>query len=906
MQTFIEKVLSEIQEKKQITSDAIFVLPSKRAVSYLKKTLVKQSQTTYFAPTVISIEAFIENISGLKIIDNLYLVLSSYEVYLKTDAFKEKDSFEEFSNWILPVLNDFNEIDRYLIPKKEFFNYLLSIQTLEKWGVKYEQTPFVKNYLSFWESLETFYDHLNDALNNQLMGYQGMVYRKAAEDIEHYILVNGTKKHYFLGFNALNKAEQTIFQELLETGNTSVYWDMDSVLLEDKDHSASLFLRTYRNNWNYYKKNPITFIDSPLEKREITIVTAQNNIGQVKYAAQCISNLSKEMINNSAIVLADENLLLPLLYSLPKNISAVNVTMGLPLKELQEMQFFTALFELFLKPPPYYYKKIEVILLHPLAKLLYENSESIVNFIKTQNISYITYRDLESIVSKNSKEMLTLLFNSFSESGEEILNKFQIVVQKIRESNKLSFIENLVLKKLKDIFDHLKILHFQYPFIKSPDTLKAIFEQIVASEVIDFEGNPDQGLQIMGILETRVLDFENVIVLSVNEGTLPSGTSHSSFITHDLKIQFGLPLTPEKEAIYAYHFYHLFFRAKNCTFVYNGQAGGLNSGEKSRFLLQLDIEKRAEYNVVHHLQTATIKSRKKPLREVKKTTEILERLKEIGEKGFSPSALQSYLRNPMGFYFERILGIRETEILEETVAYNTLGTIVHQTLENLYKPFLNSELRIDALNDCIQKIEKEVTLQFKANFKMGDFSKGKNRIIFEVAKQYVLNLIKHDSDCLKKGNSIKIVALEEKVNTSVKLPESNLKVTLKGTVDRIDLFNNNLRIIDYKTGKVTQNELNIIDWEVLSTDGTFGKAFQVLAYAYMYHKNHPSASIQAGVISFKNLQSGFMAFQKKEASKGAGNSIITNEVLQKFEAELLKLILELLNPAIPFIEKEIK
>ncbi|MEZ4778031.1 MAG: PD-(D/E)XK nuclease family protein [Flavobacteriaceae bacterium] len=905
MQAFIEKVLSEITQTKPINSDTIFILPSKRAVAFLKKTLVKQSHVSYFAPKVISIETFIEDISGLKISDNLSILLSSFEVYSKADAFIEKDTFQEFSTWIQPILNDFNEIDRYLIPKKDFFNYLLSIQTLEKWGVKNEQTPFIKSYLLFWKSLESYYDLLTDTLSKQQIGYQGMVYRKAAEDIEHYVLANGYKPHYFIGFNALNKAEQTIFQELLETGNTSVFWDMDREILDDNDHAASHFLRNYLEHWNYYKKNEVAIINSPLEKREITIVNAQNDIGQVKYVAQLISNYSQDIIANTAIVLADEKLLIPLVYSLPSSIKAVNITMGIPLNDVKEVPLFHILFDFFLNPSPYYYKKVEALFLHPWTKVLFGNPETILAYIKEQNITYISYKDLQPIVTGKNERLLALLFKNHTKNVSEILNNFQLIIQKLQTSNQLSFFENLILSKLKAIFLRLEILYQKYPFIEDPLSLKSIYEQIIASETLDIEGNPDEGLQIMGILETRVLDFENIILLSANEGTLPSGKTHSSFITHDLKIQFGLPLTPEKDAVYAYHFYHLLFRAKKGTFIYNSHANGLNSGEKSRFLMQLEIEKRKKDILIQEVQVSHIVSESKLQKEVKKTSQILDKLKDMAKQGFSPSALLSFIRNPMDFYFERILGINEADTLEETVAYNTLGTIVHQALENLYKPFLNSELSIEILRDCKKRIPSEVIQQFKTHYKLGDFSKGKNLIIFEVAKKYVENLINYDSHCLKEGHSIKIIALEEKLKTTVVFPEIEFPITIKGTVDRVDLFNNQLRIIDYKTGRVEQKELDVIDWELLGEDYKFSKAFQVLTYAYMYHKNTSLEGIQAGIISFKNLQAGYMSFRKKEAARSQGISMINSEVLLNFETILKNLIVELLNPEVPFTEKEI-
>ena len=906
MQTFIENVLFEITQKKPIASDDIFILPSKRAVAFLKRILVNQSKKAYFSPKVLSIEEFIEDVSGLKIYDPLTLQLSCYNAYLKTDAFIEKDSFERFCEWIVPILNDFNEIDRYLIPKKEFFLYQLSVQTLEKWGVKNEPTPFIKTYLSFWKGLETFYDHVNLTLSQEQVGYQGMVYRKAAEDIEHYILANGTKNHYFLGFNALNKAEQTIFQELLETGNCSVFWDMDSRLLQDNQHAASLFLRNYLENWNFYKNNPATIINNPLREKEITIVEAQNDIAQVKYIAQTISSYSQEMISKTAIVLADEKLLLPLLYSLPNNLMAVNITMGLPFKDVEEIHFFNIIFDLFISPPPFYYKKITQLFLHPWAKIVFENPEKIVSSIQKQNISNISIVDLKTCGGSQNLESLNLLFNNYTERVDDVIVNFQLVLQKIQQSSKLSIFENLIISKLKVIFNKLQSLCIQYPFIKSTQALKTIFEQMIASETLDIEGNPEQGLQIMGILETRVLDFENLFLLSANEGKLPSGKTQSSFITQDLKLQFGLPLPPEKDAVFAYHFYHLLYRSNNCTFIYNTQASGLNSGEKSRFLLQLEIEKSKEYKIINQVQTSIIKKENKPNKEIKKTPEILAKLKEIAEQGFSPSALLSYIRNPMDFYFERILGIKEIETLEETVAYNTLGTIVHQALENLYKPFINSELNIKSLDECKKRISSEITQQFKNHFKLGDYSKGKNRIIFEVAKQYIENLINYDSQCLKEGHTIKIVAVEERLKTTITLPEIDFPITIKGTVDRIDLYNNELRIIDYKTGKVEQKELNIIDWDLISEDYSYSKAFQVLTYAFLYQKNHSNPKTEAGVISFKNLSAGFMSFQKKEGSRANGTSLIDSEILNSFEPALKKVILEVLNPSIPFTEKEIK
>ena len=321
MLTFLEETLIAIRSKHEKISDCILILPSKRAGGFLKNYLQKQTTKTAFAPKVISIEEFIEELSNLKIIPPDELLIKSYEAYLQTTGISKKENFEEYTSWANAILNDFSEMDRYLVDPKAFFNYLSGIKTLEKWGVNDEQSPLIKNYLEFWLHLHEFYIRLSNLLSQEQLGFQGMVYRKAAEDIEHYIAHRGNKKHIFIGFNALNIAEQQIMQELLETGHTEVYWDIDAHFYEDSEHSASMFIRSYIDSWKYYHKSTSIEIPNNYTKpKNITIVTTQNNITQAKYLGDLLSNYSKEKLDNTAIVLADESLLIPVLNSLPTNV----------------------------------------------------------------------------------------------------------------------------------------------------------------------------------------------------------------------------------------------------------------------------------------------------------------------------------------------------------------------------------------------------------------------------------------------------------------------------------------------------------------------------------------------------------------------------------------------------------
>jgi len=300
----------------------------------------------------------------------------------------------------------------------------------------------------------------------------------------------------------------------------------------------------------------------------------------------------------------------------------------------------------------------------------------------------------------------------------------------------------------------------------------------------------------------------------------------------------------------------------------------------------------------------------KQLQRVQKTPEMLEILKKRAEKGFSPSALTTYIRNPIDFYRQYILGIRDKDEVEETVAYNTLGTVVHDTLEAFYAPITNQELTLVHLQDFLNRTPSEVAKQFEKNYSKAPISKGKNLLIFEVVKRYVINFLKMEIKAVESGNKIEIKEIESNLTASLNIAELNFPVKIGGKVDRVDLADGILRIIDYKTGKVAQNQLEIVDWDALATDyDKYAKPFQVLMYATMLLQNKPGIiRVEAGVVSFKNLAHGFLKFAKKDkAGKGAiKETNIDETILENFHEQLKKLILEICDPEIEFIEKDIK
>tara|TARA_R100001369_G_scaffold29172_4_gene52539 strand:- start:11383 stop:14133 length:2751 start_codon:yes stop_codon:yes gene_type:complete len=910
MTSFISQILNELLQQGNTVSDLIFVLPSKRAGAYLRKELALLVDKPIFSPEVISIEEFSEKVAQLETIDSVHTLFELYAVYKEVTPKEELEDFENFSNWAQTLMHDFNEIDRYLIDAEKIFNYLFEIQDKNHWSLGEEQTSIVKNYLTFWKKLPEYYKKLQHNLIEKDQGYQGLVYRTAANKIDAFAKDHASN-YIFLGFNALNNAEQHIIQKMLEN-NSRIFWDIDKVFLQDRQHDASLFIRQYLENWPYYKNNEFRYesnlYNSP---KDIKIIGVPKNVGQVKFVAETLAGLTTEELNSTALVLGDESLLLPMLNSIPSKIDALNITMGYPLKYSPFSSFFEKLFEIFkIENNQFYYKDVVAILGSPLIIQATKNeSEGAINKIKTENLLYLSKNEILNLFSSDNFSIISACFSEKKISPKEALEKFSAIVSIFKkllacEENGLSL---EFLYHYHVVFDKLIALVTEFPHFTSINSLHQYFKELSAQQSLDFQGKPFQGLQLMGMLETRGLDFETVILTSVNEGILPAGKSNNSFIPFDLKKTFNLPTYKEKDAIYTYHFYHLLHRAKKIYLLHDTDTESQMGSEKSRFILQLLHEKQEDHNITTSVISPEVPVVINELKSIDKTPEILEKLKQLAARGFSPSALTTYIRNPLDFYKQYILGIRDTEEVEETVAYNTLGTVVHDTLETFYLPFIGKPLTIENLKELKNRTAEEVKTQFERSYSKAPLNKGKNLLIFEVAKRYVINFLNMEIKELEAGKIIIIKEIETNLTSALTIQELDFPVNIRGKVDRVDLYDGVQRIIDYKTGKVVQTQLQISDWESITTDyDKFSKPFQVLTYATMLLNNSSNnGNVEAGVISFKNLKEGFLKFKLKQKGN-SDESNITSEILDDFQEQLKLLIVEICNPNIPFIEKEIK
>lgn len=917
MRSFLKEVIDDIQKKELDISQLTFVLPSKRAGTFLKEILSKTIERNMFAPEILSIEEFVENLSELNYATNTELLFEFYKVYKELTPEPQQESFDQFSKWGQLLLQDFNEIDRYLIDPNHIFDYLKSIKEINHWSLAEPQTPYIQNYLAFWGRLKIYYTRFREMLIINKKGYQGLVYREAVNEVVSYTSTHPTKNHVFIGFNALNKAEERIIQVLLHHEVASIYWDIDSVFMNNPIHDAGLFIRHHKKNWSYFKQNTLNWIgENYSSEKNIHTIAVPKNIGQVKYIGELLDTLSLTDLKQTAVVLGDETLLMPLLNSIPEKVETVNITMGLPLKSVPLASLFDMLFKIQKNHNnQLYYKDVVAILSHSFIQHTLTNedcnySNHIINYIQSNNIVTLSVEKLISL-AQLKQDMIILLFKSWENSPEkafESCSKLILTLKAQLDSDKSKHLLSLeYLYRFNQIFNELEHYNATYKLITNSTTLYNLYKELLSTETLDFKGEPLQGLQIMGMLESRVLDFETVIISSVNEGILPAGKSTNSFIPFDVKIENGLPTYKEKDAVYTYHFYRLLQRAKNVYIIYNTEPDVLNGGEKSRFITQLQIENI--HNVKHSIVVPKVEVAQKKLKVVEKTEEVIHRLQEIATNGFSPSSLTNYIRNPLDFYYQKVLKIQTFEDVEETVAANTLGSVIHQTLEDFYTPYKGQELTEAYLKQMKTLINDSVTGHFKSFYKEGDMTKGKNLIILEVAKRYISNFINKEIDTLKAGHRIKIIDLEKELNIPLDFPELEFKVHLRGTVDRIDEFDGTLKIIDYKTGKVAQGQVEIVDWEDITLDyDKYSKSFQILAYAYMMNATEKfSQPIEAGIISFKNLQGDyFLKFGKKPAARSREKDhSISEDTLNAFYTELKKLILEICNPEIDFIEKDV-
>ncbi len=933
MQPFLDKLARYIHTHyAQNLSDVCVVLPSRRAKVFLKAHLSEVFDKPVWAPQLFSIEDFIAELVEGESLDSLSALFEFYEVYTGIEK-EEAQSLDDFLQWAPTLLNDFNELDQYLVNAPDLFDYLSDEKAIALWNVDGSAlSDFQKKYLQFWKSLANYYPKFIEHLKGKNLVYPGLAYRIVAGSAVELVQKKKWHKIIFAGFNALNTSERKIFKTLAEAELADIVWDADEYYLRDSNQEAGRFMREFKETlgkFNAEKKFLWSSNALSQSPKNIVIIGVAQQVSQAKVAGELLSKMDPDAkFKNHALVLADENLLLPVLHSIPESVGKFNVTMGYSLSNLSLQSLFEAIFKLHenalafskqkeLNGARYYYRDLKKILAHPSLAAVFRTNQGrsvgqdFIQHLEKQNWVFVSYAQIEDyFVAQQFTDLLSLKVllapweNKVSTCISSLLQLLSLLKEQVRQvsdslEQEVLFHYTKTIKRIQSLIETASL-----DGLKQIKTIQSIFNQLIQSQQIAFVGEPLDGLQIMGMLETRTLDFDTLILLSANEGVLPVGKKENSFIPMDLKNKFGLPTYAEKDAIFGYHFYRLLQCAQSIYLVYNTETDEFGNGERSRYIKQLQQEmgkinnqvKISEKLYTIPMLASTISDKI----EIEKNDFVLDRLESLLSNGLSPSLLNTYRNCSLQFYFRYIGRLKEREEPEESLDSAAFGTVIHSVLEQNYTPLIGKKLSQESLRKAFQQAAEKIENAFRTEFKLGDLKSGKNLLNLKVAEKYIATFLEEEikfiDQLATQNQQVEILHLETEFTHSLTVGAHN--VMLKGKLDRIDKIQNLIRIIDYKTGAVNESsDLKLKSWEDLK-EVKKNKSFQLFMYAYLFHKNNLNTTnrISSGIISLRKLSAGLLPTSLNQKEE------LDAEILQEFEQELIILITSILNPETKFTQ----
>lgn len=870
--------------------DMEIIVPNNRTKKYLINEIQKKVEKTTYAPKITPISEMFYKNSDLNVPNDLFLIAKLYNVYKKYT--KSNETLDDFFYWGQVLLNDFNDIDNYLINAENLFKNILDFAKIDvNFGeISEDEKKIIENFwknininkenksqekqifLSFCQNFYSIYKEFSETLISEKLAYQALLYRKVIENLDS---CKFEKKIYFIiGFNALNKCEENLFKYLKIQKETFFFWDADIYYTENNFQEAGRFLS------NLIKKFPSKFKikNNILEKEKtIDVISAPSPIAQLKILKKIFNNINKN--EKTAIVLADENLLIPLLYSLDIEDFSYNISMGYPLKISNTYTFLKYLLELqanINSNGNFYRKDVENINNHQFFTLFWENkfwSEFAPNQKITNIYDLVNYlKNIFNFISKKTNNDL-----------EEIC--ISIVLQQITALYNCTYENNIEISK--EIF--VKLLK---------NNLKV--------EKIPFEGENMDNVQILGFIETRNLDFDNVIMLSMNEDIFPQKNTIQSNIPYNIRRAFGLPIIEYQDSIFAYYYYRLLQNSKNVFILYSSQISDANS-EQSRFVTQIkyELDKKNNKNSKTEIRYTNYgyqisKGINKII--VKKNEKILKQLNNINnENGFYPYNINTYLNCNLKYYLKFIVKLKETKTIEDDFNAATIGTLFHNTIEILYKNYIGKIINNSDFHEIKLNLN-EALICAKENFLQE--MKNKNQaiseipdLLLEIVKKYISTLLDYD----KKHSPFTLLGLEKEFNKQIYI-DSKININLKGKIDRFDLKDGIFRVFDYKTGSVSpQKELENLFEQNQKYD--YNALTQVLIYTYLVEKEQ----VVPGILKPHELNNENYDYRikiEKEANCFKVLEQISNEQKNIIEEKLKNIFETLFNPNNDFEQTE--
>jgi hypothetical protein len=921
------------------------VFPNRRAGLYFLKYLAARIEKPVWAPSILTINELFRAYSPLQIAGNEILLFELYKVYRNLK--KPAESFDEFYYWGDMLLNDFDDVDKYMVDASLLYRNVLDIKNIDIQfgGLTDAQIEIIRRFwtnfnhdkptaeksgfIGIWSILPDLYSTFRVTLGSRNMAYEGMIFRALAENNDmDFALDNRWDLVHFIGFNALNECEKVLMSRIKKAGKARFYWDYDnSYIHESKLNSAGFFLRDdlkiFGNDmppgWSYD-----TLLSKPGNEVNRRVIDTSSDVAQVKLITQLLKELpdiDEANAHHTAVVLADENLLMPVLTSLPENMGDINITMGHPLKQtlvytllkhLMDLQRTATITDDVVR---FGYKDVISILKHPLLSELLELSDNeLIKKIILTNLTRVPsdlFSDSETLLQIFIKPRTPAELSSYFKN---ILSL--IVVRGEKKSGSLSDnpmqgnIRNEFIYRVVLSVNRLETIANSSEVIFTTDTYIRILDRMLRMQSVPFSGEPLSGIQIMGILETRALDFKNLIILSVNEGILPAVSLGSSFIPFSLREAFGIPSVNHQESIYAYHFYRLLQRAEKVTFVYNSNSEGLRSGEMSRFLLQMkydDILKPGFLDLDFE-----IKSRITPGEKIDRSEEHSKQLASLfldkkSNRPLSPSAINTWLSCRMKFLYRYIYRLKEPENVSAEIDPAMLGNILHEIMKVIYQPYSGTVLTAEILKGLIRNkpfltriVDEAVNEKYRAG--RNDTINGDELIVRDVLLTYLLRILQSDASLAP----LVILNLEETFGFALhfRANGSENEIITGGKIDRIDTLNGITRIVDYKTGIVSEY-INSID-ELFADDRKKDSDawLQTLLYSEAYLASVPGASVRPSVYKIKKLSSESIA-DKLRLKTGSRSEIYVENyetVRSDFLSGLTGLVEKIFDDNEPFVK----
>jgi CRISPR/Cas system-associated exonuclease Cas4 (RecB family) len=918
MSHFIQRIASYISNNQKNYNNLCIIVPNRRTGLFLRRELALIIKEPRFAPDIIPIkEIFLADQELIEAAD-IKLIFKLYKVYKKQTGRSEE--FDEFYYWGEIMLKDFDYIDKYLIDSSQLFSNIKDLKEIESRFDEFDVdelkiiTTFWENinqakisehktkFLDLWNKMHSVYSEFKNLLRKEGIAYEGMIYRDFIDNISFF---NPDKETYcFAGFNALNNAEHALFKHLKQNTQTIFFWDADKYYIDDNIQEAGLFIR---ENIKKYP-HPIDFNISDAiknNKTDIELIISPSETAQTKLVPGILEEWIKKedfVPEKTAVILADENLLMPLLYSIPPQLSEYNISMGYPVRNSSAYSFVIHLCGLQRNAvktndkSTVNHKDVINLLKHSYLRELFPSDcdKAEENIIKSKLIQI----PVESLKGYNS--VFAEIFNLNNADIQELTNYFSLIVSSMLYNIKTKtdlVLEAEFLRKISlnlNVFGDIIIK--EGIDIKDNNTVFRLIQNNISTLSVPFEGEPLKGLQIMGFLETRSLDFDRIIMLSINEGKFPKKTIPQSIIPYKLRQTFGLPSIEYQDSIFAYYFYRLFHCAKEVKIIYSAQAQD-GQGEASRFISQLKYELGQDKSTTTAYKINTLKI---PELKVKKTASIIAKINSNLQKGISPTEINTYLNCSLMYYFKYVERIRKPDRTEDLDDAAFFGNLYHDTMRRLYDEYKGKVLNEEDFNKIADRdlIKKKVAeaIENEIPGASDKTSSNDNSVISEVIQRYVELSLDYD----KEQVPFTIISLEERYSVDIKdINDSNIALCkISGLIDRVDLKDGVFRVLDYKTGKVV-SKANSFE-SLFETDRKIelNAITQVLLYALMFDKTEDN-HVCPGLLSISEIIS--RPDYKLNINKQSFNGF-DNESRKLFISLLSEKIYELRNSDIDFVQ----